>query len=139
MGWVNVSFLLYFIRCIFPLKGCIMHTSMIDVSTVLESREQPLSTLAKSFVKLFGVIGVAFLISTSFDAFAQQAPQRPTPSGSSSGNNTVNSNFDQDRIVRQSTPITPKPPEAGMAVDGGTAGVVINNYNSDYNTVTISR
>ena len=30
-------------------------------------------------------------------------------------------------------------PGSGMAVDGGTAGVVVNNYNSNYNTVTVSK
>ena len=115
-----------------------MHTSMIDVSTALEYREQPMSALAKSFGKLIVMFGIAIIFTTSFDVFAQQAPQRPVPTGSSA-TNTISTNNDPDRIVRQSTPVNPKPPEAGMTVDGGTAGVVINNYNSDYNTVTISK
>ena len=136
--YLYLPFLSYFIRCIFPLKGCIMHTSMIDVSTALEYREQPMSALAKSFGKLIVLFGIAIFCATSFDAFAQQAPQRPLPTGTT-GTNTVSTNNDQDRIIRQTTPLNPKPPEAGMTVDGGTAGVVINNYNSDYNTVTISK
>ena len=38
-----------------------MHTSMIDVSTALEYREQPMSALAKSFGKLIVMFGIAII------------------------------------------------------------------------------
>ncbi len=94
------------------------------------------NTLIKTFLKMLGVAGVTgTLVATSFGVLAQSAQQRPVPS-----TNQVNGSFGSNNTgnfpARPNAPITPG---SGMAVDGGTAGVVVNNYNSNYNTVTVSK
>ena len=94
-------------------------------------------TLIKTFLKMLGVVGfTGALAATSFGVLAQSAQQRPAPS-----TNQINGTFGSTNTAsvqeRPNAPVTP--PGSGMAVDGGTAGVVVNNYNSNYNTVTVSK
>lgn len=114
-----------------------MHTSMIDVSSLRKTARRPQGALAKAVVHLLGVIGICVLAGSSLNALAQQAPQRPLPSNADfvSGTTNVNSNFNQTR----DRPLPAAPQGSGQAVNGGTAGVVINNYNSNYNTVSVAK
>ena len=99
------------------------------------------NTLITKFFKMLGVVGVTGTLATaSFGVLAQSAQQRPAPStnqvnGSFGGSTNTNTNTGSV----QERPNAPVTPGSGMAVDGGTAGVVVNNYNSSYNTVTVSK
>ena len=95
------------------------------------------NTLIKTSLKMLGVVGITgTLAATSFGVLAQSAQQRPAPS-----TNQVNGSFGGTTNTGsvQERPNAPVTPGSGMAVDGGTAGVVVNNYNSNYNTVTVSK
>jgi len=85
---------------------------------------------------MLGVVGfTGALAATSFGVLAQSAQQRPAPS-----TNQINGTFGSTNTASvQERPNAPVTPGSGMAVDGGTAGVVVNNYNSNYNTVTVSK
>jgi hypothetical protein len=98
-----------------------------------------IKTLPKTLMKMLAVASIAgTCVLTSSLTLAQSAQQRPVPStnqiNGNFGTNPVNTNIGQDRPT---APVTA--PGSGMAVDGGTAGVVVNNYNSNYNTVTVNK
>lgn len=107
-----------------PLKGC--HMSSLAI------------TLTQKFVRLLGVTAAIGTLSIiSFDALAQSAQQRPaTP-------NTQNNGVPSVAAINSERPATSAAtagvPGSGMAVDGGTAGVVVNNYNSNNNTVNVTK
>jgi hypothetical protein len=108
----------YILISVIPLKGCIMRSSV--------------KTSPKTLMKVLAIAGITGSFALASSVFAQSAQQRPAPS-----TNQINGTFGGTQASER--PATPPAPGSGIAVDGGTAGVVVNNYNSSYNTVTVNK